>query len=1006
MSGRNAASHAWRAAAVALWLSAALLFCSCAQAEDAPDITARFGVHDGFDRVVIPLPAKAGFSSRQSGSSLNLQLDGIGHLAPPAHSGRRAAEMSGGEGVFSIRLAAGTHAHVFRMGDRLVIDVLDGDAPAASANVDGKAVAPAPAPATGDAATPRVRRLAARKLVPSAISPRAVKAAALPAPPPASAPIPAPPGAPMPQMAGPLPATAPKPDAAAPASVAPPSSAPPNAAASAAAPADAGQVTSASPRAAVTLLTDDPDIHGPAVLVPYGADTGAAAFRRGVDAHVVFDSARPLDLSQLKDDPVFGALTERVLPDGMHLRLKLSPELQLRVARRASGWALAVVHDQAGLKPIATHAENGVLSIAAASPGRVVVVSDETTGGKLLVGTQKTDGQYVPTAHRGAELAMPATWLGVVVEPVSDRISLRPMRDGFSLQAADGPRLALVWSDDTTGADATGKIMTRRFDLPNLPPSELDNRLTLAMRDAALTPKLSRFAARMRVGQAMLAEGLDVEARAVIHAATSDDPAHADDADAAGMTAIATWLVARAGGADASLPDGFDPTTLGTSDEAQFWQALFKSGQPDMSAPAATLAVTWPMLLQYPTDLRRRLVPEVGRILGNGSQDKALSAFLSTFPDPSLDIVRAALLQRQGKTDEALAMLDAVSKRPDRLMRAQALRAAVELRVATKKIDAATAAAALAKQIYAWRGGQSDLDLRLRLAQLRVQAGLWRPALALLRETDTLFPADHPRVQAAETKLVADLLHGDSATKLGALDLVALADEASGLLSAADADTTLAPVLVDKLLALDLPARAQPILQKLFDQANDPSQKAELGIRLSGLLADRGDSKGALSILAESSDDGLAPALVSRRGVLRARLLAATGKTKDALGVLTGMQDEQALELQAGILEQNHDWVAAVKLLETFTGSPAFAAMPEQTQRDLILRLANDESEAGDMAALRRLRDAQAAKFTTGSDAELFAVLTQEPVKATTDLPRAAHELDKLRALPASLSRP
>jgi hypothetical protein len=33
-------------------------------------------------------------------------------------------------------------------------------------------------------------------------------------------------------------------------------------------------------------------------------------------------------------------------------------------------------------------------------------------------------------------------------------------------------------------------------------------------------------------------------------------------------------------------------------------------------------------------------------------------------------------------------------------------------------------------------------------------------------------------------------------------------------------------------------------------------------------------------------------------------------------------------------------------------------------------------------------------------------VLTQEPIKATTDLPRAAKELDKLRALPASLSRP
>ena len=268
-----------------------------------------------------------------------------------------------------------------------------------------------------------------------------------------------------------------------------------------------------------------------------------------------------------------------------------------------------------------------------------------------------------------------------------------------------------------------------------------------------------------------------------------------------------------------------------------------------------------------------------------------------------------------------------------------------------------------------------------------------------------MFPEAHDRVHDAETKLIADLVHGDSASKLSALDLVALADEASNLLSASDADTTLAPVLVDKLMALDLPGRAEPILQRLYDRATDPAQKAELGVRLAGLLADRGDSKGALSILAASDDSGLDPPLVSRRGMLRARLLAKTGQTGDALGVLSGIQDEPALELQTGILEQNRNFAEAAKLLDAFIASPAFPKMPDQTQRNLILRLANDESELGDMAALHRLRDAEASHFTDGPDAELFAVLTQEPIKATADLPRAAKELDKLRALPASLAR-
>ena len=393
-------------------------------------------------------------------------------------------------------------------------------------------------------------------------------------------------------------------------------------------------------------------------------------------------------------------------------------------------------------------------------------------------------------------------------------------------------------------------------------------------------------------------------------------------------------------------------------------------------------------------------------MLGAGGQDQALTAFLAAFPDPSLDLVRAGLLERQGKIDQAMALYDAVAKRPDRLMRALALRDAVEARFAAKKIDAAGAAAALGKHLYAWRGGETDLSVRLRVAHLRIQAGLWRQALALLRETDAVFPEAHDRIHDAETKLIADLVHGDSAAKLGALDLVALADEASSLLSAADADTTLAPVLVDKLMALDLPARAEPILQRLYDSATDPLQKAELGVRLAGLLADRNDTKDALAVLSASDDAGLEAPLVSRRGMLRAHLLAKSGQTGDALDVLSAIQDEPALELQTGILEQSRSFAEAAKLLSAFIEGPAFGKIPEQTQRNLILRLANDDSELGDLAALHKLREAHAPQFTDGPDSELFAVLTQEPIKATADLPRAAKELDKLRALPASLSRP
>jgi hypothetical protein len=950
-----------------LWLGAA-------RAQSAPEVTVRFAVHDHFDRLVFSLPPHAAFSSSQDGAVLKIRIEGAGTIAATGANGDRMLGYEGGSGLVSIHLAPDTHLHIWRLDQRLVVDVAEGASPA-----------PGATPAPSDA--PHVHALQARTLHPGQ--------ATLP-PAPKLAPV-------MPVMAENLspaePATPPTPPPAPTPNSPPPA---PELAALAAAPVngpvDVGQVGPTPARAAVILLPQDAASAGPGFLAPFGKDVAAAAFLRNGEAHVVFDTPTALDLGQLKDDPAFGGMTERLLPDGVHLRMPLAGGAALLLARRPEGWSVTRVHGLPTTTPITAHADRGMLSLAAASPGHVLVLDDEATGGKLLVGTQRGAGQSFPAFHRSAEFTMLPSWLGVVVAPFADRIALTPVPAGFRLAAANGPSLSLHWADEA------GHVMTRRFDLRDLPPAVLQNRLSLAQRDAALTPRLARFAARLRLAQAQLAEGLDVEPRALLHMATADDPAHADDADAAGLSAIASWLIARAGGGTAPPPDGFDPAVLGDSDEAQFWRALLTAGQPDFSAPAAALAVTWPLLQQYPPALRHRIAPSVGDILERGKQDKALAAFLAAFPDASLDLVRADLLHRQGKTAEALALLDAVARRPDRLMRASALREAVEVRLAAHMIDVPAAAAALGKQLFAWRGGPSDLALRLRVADLRAQSGQWRPALALLRETDALFPDSHAQVQAAESQIIAALLRGDSATKLSALDLVALAEEAAPLLSAADADVTLAPVLVDKLLALDLPARAEPILRRLFDHAASPVQKAELGVRLAGLVADRGDAKEALAVLDASDDGGLSSALVEQRGVLRARILAASGRAADALGILSGVHGDAAIELQTKILEDRHDWAPAAKLLETLLDAPNFSARPEQAKRELILRLANDDSEAGDMAALRRLRSAQAARFASGPGAELFAVLTQEPIQALDDLPRAGRELQAVRALPASLA--
>ncbi len=899
------------------------------------------------DRVIILARPGPGLAMRQDGATLWVDLppDGSGNaghgvLGAP---GAWVRSLSATPGRVRLSLAPDARPRVHVLADRIIIDV-DAGAQPLSPGQFRPAMLAEPRPGRPD------QQIA--KTVPPPVLPLA------PPPPPAAAPASPPPR--------PSPAAPPVQEQASP--VAP----------------------------SVTLLADDGTLGGPSILLPAAKLTGAAAFSRNGELHVVLDSPAPLDLSQLKDDAVFGGATERLLPDGSDLRLRLKPGATPRLVRRDTGWQLTLTAAPGALLPIAGSAHGGVLTLAAVESGHVVAVEDDATGGRLLVGTQRAAGQGVAAPHRAAEWALLPSWQGVVVQPLSDRVRLAGKEAGFELLADSPPALALLWPDSLSAVDSDGRAMTRRFDFPGLPAPMLHARLVAALRDAATTPPAARGAPRLRVAEAMLACGMDADAAAVLRVAATDDPSVTRDPAWHGLSAIAAWLAAQAGGA-APPPPGFDAASLGDSDEAVLWRGLWSA---DQTASAAAVGARWRLLLAYPEALRGRLLPAVAALLGHGGQEGRLGELLATAPDVSLDLSRAGSLQRQGKPEEALHLLDSVAAGRDRLARAQAAELAVEQRLASGKLTQAAAAGLLDRQIYAWRGGERELRLRLRTAGLHAEAGDWRQALSLLRETDTLFAESHDAIHAAEVSVVSALLHTDKAARLGALDLVALADDASLVLGADAAEAALAPLLADKLLALDLPERAEPILRRLLDRAAGGPAEPELGLRLASLLSDKGDGPGTLAVLERSERQAKTPDLAERRALLRARLLAGAGRTADALAALATLTDRPAAEAQAGLREGLHDWSGAEAVLRGVADAPG----PAEARQTLALRAARDASEAGDMAGLRAMRAAYSPLFTGSANAGLFAVLTAEPVGQVTDLPRAAHELAAIRALPASLT--
>lgn len=786
-------------------------------------------------------------------------------------------------------------------------------------------------------------------------------------------------------------------------SLPPPAATPPPASATpASAPPAAASAPSAAPAPLSLQLAAEAPAARRAILLPFDADAAAAAFRAGGSAVVVFDQRRPIDLAALRDDRAFAGASVQLLPTATVLRLPLSGQDEVVLSRSPPGWTVTLAAAPPRPAGIAVTVADGALRLAAAQPGGVVSVPDPDTGAAIQVGTLRAAGQAVLVPRRTPEFALPATWLGVAVAAVSDRARLRATSSGFVLAADPPSTLALAPDNAATAAAADARLFTRRFDFPDLPPDALLRRLQALRAGAAATPVPARSEQRMAVAEAMVALGLGVEAQSVLNVIGTDDGRTVDDPGRIGLYAVAALAAGRP--ADAAAID--DPR-LGRSDEILMWRALRKAAQHEGDAAAApVLAADLPLLLSYPAPLRDRLLPLAAETIAQSDRRDSLRPVLAARPgDRGLDLARAFMLEADASDlKPALDALAKVAESPDRLARARAAARAVELRLAHGLVKPADAADALDKLIYAWRGDGRETVLRARVAELRRQAGQWRPALAMLRETVQLFPSTAAALRPQLQAVLASAIEADRTEPLPAIELVALAEENADLIPEGEAGQRVASRIADRLAALDLPKRAAPVLEKLAAAAPPGPARAEIGTRLALVRQSLGDHAGTLDALNDSAAAELPPALLETRALAFARSAAALGDTGSAAEALARLGTTPALALRAELTEAARDWPAARAALRDLADRvvPPEGRLAEE-HAQILLRLATAAAQLADAPLLASLREHDLPRFPPGKLADLFAVLTAGPVQGVADLPRAAQEARLAGGVPSAL---
>jgi tetratricopeptide (TPR) repeat protein len=374
------------------------------------------------------------------------------------------------------------------------------------------------------------------------------------------------------------------------------------------------------------------------------------------------------------------------------------------------------------------------------------------------------------------------------------------------------------------------------------------------------------------------------------------------------LSAIAALLAGRPDQSDALT----DPRLDGT-DEVALWRAVRQAVQDEGSPrAAATFAATAPLVFEYPEPIRQRILPLIAETMIEGGEIEPAARLLNQRKDdPKLAYARALLSDAAGDHDQALTLLDKLAKGRDQFDRARAAARAIEMRLTMGTLNKTQAADALDKLQYAWRGDSRELALRERVAELRGQTGLWRTALSILRQAGADFPGQSGSVRDRLKNTLTSMIRDEEVQQMPPIEFVAAVAENTDLLSGSQDDEAIEQALADRLLALDLPDRAKPVLEKLMNQATSATAKARFGVSVATLNAREGDNAGAISALDASEGPDLPADLIEQRLILRAVTVAGLGDSAGAAAMLASTRTIQATQTRAQILENASDWTAA-----------------------------------------------------------------------------------------------
>jgi hypothetical protein len=418
------------------------------------------------------------------------------------------------------------------------------------------------------------------------------------------------------------------------------------------------------------------------------------------------------------------------------------------------------------------------------------------------------------------------------------------------------------------------------------------------------------------------------------------------------------------------------------------WRALTDDELENWDLARTEFAEAEPVLPRYPADWRARAeIGEANAALMGGKLEQA-DAALSKLPEVmpkslQLDasLSRARLYAAEDRYESSGTLFDQVTREGDERQQAEAIYYRTEAALAVHAINTQTAAAALEKLRYRWRGDALEMKTLRKLGAIYFTAHDWRRGLQTLRVATQNFPNDDLARQAQDDMRTAfaNLYLKGEADKMPPIESLALFYDFIDLTPIGPDGDEMIRKMSDRLVGVDLLPAAETLLNYQVTKRLDGVARAQVAAKLAMIqLMDKKPSK-ALDTLKSTQLSTLPDDVNHQRMLLEARALASLKQWDAALDLISVDQAADTVRLRADIYWESGNWATAGQEIEALLGQCYADPAPlSAEQRALVMRAAIAYSLANDETNLDRFRDHFSAKMKTSPDASAFAVLTQQ----------------------------